>query len=154
MAREPTLNFLNYPRIHSRFLRTLESIEGTYQWQRNGVDMPGAQSDEYRTPVPLNGPTDDGTKYRCVITDTAGHRLVSSEATLTVLPQADPVRLQLTVESGRLVLTWPAEPGLRLQQTPRLRPSDWRDIPSTEGQGRFEIHPAQAAQMFRLGKAP
>jgi len=123
-----------------------------YQWERNGMEVPGAREAEYQLPVPLNRLEDDGAKYRCVITDAAGNRIVSSEATLTVLPQADPVRLHLVVEGSRVVLTWPPETGVRLQQATRLRNPDWRDVPETLGQGRFETHPSTETRVFRLWK--
>lgn len=58
-----------------------------YQWQKNNVDIPGATDSTYTTPpVVVN---DDGTTYRCVVSDAEGH--VSSEAaTLSVRSAGGP----------------------------------------------------------------
>jgi hypothetical protein len=52
-----------------------------YQWQRNGVSIPGAQSPAYTTPVV--GPGDNGALFRCRVTNEIGN-VVSSTALLTV----------------------------------------------------------------------
>jgi hypothetical protein len=59
--------------------------EGTeplsYQWQKNGGDIPGATSASYTTPATTL--TDDGATFRCVVTNSAGSA-TSNEARLTV----------------------------------------------------------------------
>ncbi len=61
-----------------------------YQWQRNGVDIPGASASSYATPRLLR--TDHGTRYHCVVA-IPGLQTNSVEATVAitqdnVLPQA------------------------------------------------------------------
>jgi Ig-like domain-containing protein len=53
----------------------------TYQWQKNGVDIPGATSSSYTTPATTS--TDTGTIFRVVVSNTAGS-VTSNSATLTV----------------------------------------------------------------------
>jgi hypothetical protein len=55
----------------------------TYQWQRNTLNIPGANSSSYTTPATVLA--DNGTKFRCVVTNAFGSA-TSNEATLTVLP--------------------------------------------------------------------
>jgi hypothetical protein len=53
----------------------------TYQWKKNGVDIPGAVSASYLTPATVL--TDTGAKYSVAVTNSFG-TVVSSEAVLTV----------------------------------------------------------------------
>ena len=55
----------------------------TYQWQRNGVDIPGAQSDAYALPATVMA--DSGAVFRVQITSLAGN-VVSEAVTLAVTP--------------------------------------------------------------------
>lgn len=63
-----------------------------YQWQRDGVDIPGANRARYTTP--LLATTDDGARYRCVVT-VAGGSATSAEAIVSVAEDTIPP----TVES-------------------------------------------------------
>ncbi|MCX8157173.1 MAG: PA14 domain-containing protein [Verrucomicrobiae bacterium] len=54
-----------------------------YQWQRNGVNIPGARNATYTTPV-LNY-LDNGAQYRCLIVRSDGAQ-VSQTAVITVTP--------------------------------------------------------------------
>ena len=53
----------------------------TYQWQRDGADIPGATSATYKTPATTLA--DDGAEFTCVVTNLAGS-VTSSPAALTV----------------------------------------------------------------------
>jgi serine protease len=57
----------------------------TYQWKRNGVDIPGATSSSYTTPALSVG--DSGTRYSVSATNPLGS-VTSAEATVTVTPAA------------------------------------------------------------------
>ncbi len=52
-----------------------------YQWQRNNVDIPGANADSYTTPATTLA--EDGDQFRCVVSNAAGD-VPSNAATLTV----------------------------------------------------------------------
>jgi hypothetical protein len=70
---------------------TSESPDLVFQWQRDGVDIPGASGPAYTTP--LLTLADDGAKYRCVAT-LGPVQLPSAEATVTVLADREPPVLQ------------------------------------------------------------
>ncbi|MGA9115643.1 MAG: immunoglobulin domain-containing protein, partial [Bacteroidota bacterium] len=59
----------------------------TYQWQKNGSDIPGAASAAYITP-PLSA-ADNGALFRCRVTNSAAS-VMSNSATLTVTPPPPP----------------------------------------------------------------
>jgi hypothetical protein len=61
-----------------------------YQWQTNGVDIPGANAASYTTPL-LNL-EDNGLAFRCVLT-AAGAQISSVPATLSVIPDVYPPAL-------------------------------------------------------------
>ncbi len=54
----------------------------SYQWQKNGVDISGATSASYTTPVTTE--SDDGATFRCVVTN-AADSVTSNSAPLTVV---------------------------------------------------------------------
>ncbi|MCP4656638.1 MAG: DUF11 domain-containing protein [bacterium] len=58
-----------------------------FQWQKNGIDIPGATDSFYTTP-PVSA-VDSGTTYR-VLVDTGCMNAISAEATLTVLDDTPP----------------------------------------------------------------
>jgi hypothetical protein len=70
------------------FTVALSSVgPATYQWQRNQVDLPGANAATYlHQPVRFE---DDGARLRCVVANAQG-RVFSAEATLTVLRDTTP----------------------------------------------------------------
>ncbi|MFA5343011.1 MAG: hypothetical protein WC381_03500, partial [Kiritimatiellia bacterium] len=53
----------------------------TYQWRRNGVNISGATSSSYTTPITVG--TDNGAKYSVVVANAAGN-VTSADAILTV----------------------------------------------------------------------
>lgn len=58
----------------------------TYQWQRNIVDISGANAASYTTPATSlsGGAANAGDTYRCVVTNGAGASVTSNSATLNV----------------------------------------------------------------------
>jgi len=75
-----------------------------YQWQRDGVPIPGATAATYQ--VAATTLADSGARFRCVITNAAGET-VSNEALLTVVaPNVAPVAMiNATVTTGTVPLT-------------------------------------------------
>lgn len=62
----------------------------TYQWKRNGIDIPGANGQDYSLPAVTSG--DNGSKFAVLVSNSAGS-ITTSAATLTVLandPTPDP----------------------------------------------------------------
>jgi glucose/arabinose dehydrogenase len=55
----------------------------TYQWQRNQLDIPGANASSYT--ITAASMSDNGAKFRCLVTNSLGSA-TSNEATLTVQP--------------------------------------------------------------------
>jgi PKD repeat protein len=66
-----------------------------YRWQRDGIDIPGAQADTYTTPL-LTAAASGGL-YRCIVTNPAGTD--TSRAALLTVPASGP-----RVEDGLLAL--------------------------------------------------
>ncbi|MCX8517715.1 MAG: immunoglobulin domain-containing protein [Rhodoferax sp.] len=58
----------------------------TYQWKKNGTEIPGATSSSYTTPA--TGQADSGTRYSVVVGNSAGS-VTSTEASLTVTIQVE-----------------------------------------------------------------
>ncbi|MBL9136273.1 MAG: PQQ-binding-like beta-propeller repeat protein [Verrucomicrobiales bacterium] len=125
-----------------------------YQWQRNGVDVPGATASELLL-QPGADPLDTGARYRCVMVDSADPThvvLVSNEAEVTVLPQAEPSPLRIARDGNGVRVSWHPEPGLRLQSATRFQAADWIDVPGTEGLGDTTMMVSDAARFLRLWK--
>jgi hypothetical protein len=71
----------------------------SYQWQRNGGDIPGATSSSYT--IVSAAATDDGAQFRCRVTNSAGSA-TSNAATLTVVANRPPVATIVTPANGAL----------------------------------------------------
>jgi hypothetical protein len=72
----------------------------SYQWQKNGVNIAGATSTSYTTPVTTTG--DSGASFAVVVSNTAG-TVTSAAATLTVNPAA--VAPTITTQPGNQTVT-------------------------------------------------
>jgi len=60
--------------------------------------------------------------------------------------------LVVTLVGNNLVITWPASPTLKLQQSPRLNPGVWSDVPGTLGAGSATVPASGSAMFFRLSE--
>jgi poly(3-hydroxybutyrate) depolymerase len=75
----------------------------SYQWQRNGVDIPGATANWFT--LPAAGPDDDGAVFRAVVTNDSGN-VASTPAKLTVKP----------APAGPTITTQPADQQMTVGQ--------------------------------------
>ncbi len=79
-------------------VRALAFPDPTYQWQRDGVAIPGATEATYTTEETTAA--DDGARFRCVVANPHGSA-ISREALLTVTPPASLfMRGDSNVEAG------------------------------------------------------
>jgi glucose/arabinose dehydrogenase len=69
----------------------------SYQWQRGGVNIAGANASSYTLPAPTLG--DNGAQFRVVVTNPFGST-TSAAATLTVTNNSPPVGTILTPDAG------------------------------------------------------
>jgi len=69
-----------------------------YQWQKNQTNIAGANAASYTTPATVVG--DNGSKFRCIVSNTGGS-VASSEATLTV---TNPPPQLITEENSDLAI--------------------------------------------------
>ena len=60
----------------------------TYQWQKNEMNIPGANSPSYTTPPASI--SDNNATFRCVVSDMTGASATSDPATLTVTTNKPP----------------------------------------------------------------
>jgi hypothetical protein len=72
----------------------------TFQWQRNGANIPGANSAMYSIPTTVL--SDNGATFRCVVTNPFGSA-TSNSASLTV-SSAEPVPVLLTEQNSDLAI--------------------------------------------------
>ncbi|HEX7175225.1 MAG TPA: PQQ-dependent sugar dehydrogenase [Pyrinomonadaceae bacterium] len=71
----------------------------SYQWQRDGVDINGANSSAYTTP-PVSA-ADNGARFRCLVSNAFGSA-TSNEAVLTVVSNRPPVATITQPAAGAL----------------------------------------------------
>lgn len=67
--------------VPATFTVVAEGADLSFQWRRDGVDIPGATDATYTVGVPLPG--DNGTEYSVIVSNAAGAQ-ASGNATLTV----------------------------------------------------------------------
>ena len=94
-----------------------------YQWQRNGVNLPGATSAEYTTPAAAQA--DSGTRYRVIVTvPNSALTATSDEVLLRIIGPAG--QTLPTVGSGTLVVHLKSDVGL----TPDVdgNATTWEDV--------------------------
>lgn len=73
-----------------------------YQWQKNRVDIPGANSASYTTPATTASM--DGTLYRCRVSNESGSSVTSNMATLSVASNVTPAPPAFTTHPTDLTL--------------------------------------------------
>ena len=100
----------------------------TFQWQKNGVDIPGAYGDSYTTPPQTS--TDNGAVYavKALLPGVSA----TAQATLTVTPgtSAGP-ELGIERAGNTIQITWPTSAaGFVPESTVSLTPPNW--TPATE----------------------
>ena len=98
-----------------------------YQWRKAGVSLPGATETELNFPAVTAA---DGGSYDLVVTNSVGS--ITSRLASLVVTLPDP-QLQYALDGATLTLSWPDEPGWRLQSqtnAPGLGLSAaWFDVP-------------------------
>lgn len=118
-----------------------------FQWQKNGIDLPGATGQSLDFPAPTAA---DNGLYRCLVTY-KGYTMTSSDAPLRVVDGTnggvDPLVTFATAPDGKsLNLSWPA--GYVLQQATALA-GPWVDLALTSP---TTIQAAQQIGFFRAIK--
>ena len=119
----------------------------SYQWQRNGTNIPGATSSNYTTPPTTLA--DNGAQFRSVVTNAAGSA-TSNAATLTVTPPPPglPTLSFRSPPSGHTVnrgITFPVQ--LTLQNVPGVTISCMRfllngtPLPFSQTSTPFRVSP-------------
>jgi len=86
----------------------------TYQWQRNGVNIPGATSTSYTVPAAAMG--DNGATYTCVVTNGAFGSATSNPAALTVNAAQAPVVSVFDPAISKLGFLVPGQTGVQGEQ--------------------------------------
>jgi glucose/arabinose dehydrogenase len=71
----------------------------SYQWRRDGADIPGANSPSFH--IPAVSLSDDGAKFRCVVSNAFGST-TTNEAVLTVTPNREPTATITAPAAGAL----------------------------------------------------
>jgi len=130
----------------------------SYQWQRDGEDIPGATEPCYT--LPQAQLTDSGSRFRCLVSD-AYESVTSEEAVLTVEAGASRPVLSIELSGEGVALSWPTawadwilEEADRLTDDPSQTP--WQAVSSSPlvvGERKTVVLPAETGQKFyRLRK--
>jgi hypothetical protein len=70
----------------------------------------------------------------------------------TTAPAIVPVSIRFSVSAGRLNLSWNGSPTVKLQQSARVNPAIWADVPGTLGASSAAIPLTNATAFFRLSQ--
>lgn len=125
--------------------------DGNFQWQKDGVDLPGQTAATLKFPHVNAG---DVGLYRCVITY-RGYSETSRSAELKVggshvTPEAPNLHFTLPAPgASTLDFTWPT--GHVLQRATSLAPPNWSDYATTPP---VSIPMAKPGEFFRLMRSP
>ena len=104
----------------------------SYQWQRDGTDIPGATGPAYT--IPAVGAADDGATFRAVVTNPTGSA-TSPPATLEVAGGGAPEPVILTPRAGR-----PYRAGQALRFAGRARDPEDGNLPPSAFSWRVDFH--------------
>lgn len=89
-----------------------------YQWQRNGVNLPGASQSTYT--ISRVSRTNDGEQFRCLVTNLLGSA-TTTNAVLTVIPDTTPPAIREAQNIGRssirVVFSEPVDPATAANAT-------------------------------------
>jgi hypothetical protein len=126
------------------------SIALTYQWQKNGINLPAATNATFF--IPSTHPPDTGV-YSVVVSNQFG--TVTSDSALLSFEPAPQLRIVLT-PTNTVVLTWPSSASsFVLQQTDTVDSGNWLQVSDTpavvNNENQLTLPPAAATQFFRLG---
>ena len=112
----------------------------SYQWQRDGTDIPGATGPAYT--IPAVSAADDGATFRTVVTNPRGSA-TSSPATLDVIQGRAPEPVIVTPREGR---TYRAGQALRFAG--RARDPEDGKLPPSAFSWRVDFHHDEHAHPF------
>ena len=88
----------------ARFSVTATGTSPSYQWRKNGTDVPGANASTYTTEATSDADIGTALAYSVVVSNSAG-TVTSDDATLTVLPAAPAITAQprsRTITAGQM----------------------------------------------------
>ena len=121
----------------------------TYQWKYNGINIPGARSQQFTV---ANTQIADAGEYQVVVSNGDGS-ITSNTAVLSVLSRPDSPMLvidQISVNGNTLLIEWQGGPGIVLQAKASLNDATWLDIQGTDGQSSVQQLALGVSAYFRL----
>jgi len=130
---QPATNLTVLAGVNTNFsVRADGSPTPTYQWQKNGTNIPGATSDSYYFP---SAQASDAGNYTVVITNVAGR--VTNTAILKVL--VSPTLTGVSGNSTNFGFAYPSVIGSTyvIQYKPDLNDLSWTPIATNTGTGSF-----------------